>query len=153
MRKVLLPLLASLAIATPALADEARVEARGGVIWSNGQSQDIWGAAAGYDFDLAPMTFAGVEVSGDKIGTSNTKVAWGVSGRIGLHAATATKVYALAGYTTEPCDLCQGSWHAGAGVQQGIGNQLFLKGEYRHQFQSNGQATSDALFGGVGFKF
>ena len=31
MRKVLLPLLASLAVASPAMANEARVEARGGV--------------------------------------------------------------------------------------------------------------------------
>ena len=49
MRKVLLPLLASLAIATPAMANEARIEARGGVIWANGTSEDVWGAAAGYD--------------------------------------------------------------------------------------------------------
>lgn len=80
MRKVLLPLLASLAIATPAMANEARIEARGGVIWANGTSEDVWGAAAGYDFDLGETAFAGVEVSGDKIGTSGTKVSWGFAG-------------------------------------------------------------------------
>lgn len=153
MRKVLLPLLASLAIATPALANEARVEARGGVIWSNGQSQDIWGGAAGYDFDLGQTTFAGVEVSGDKVGTSNTKVAWGFSGRAGVKTGEATKLYALGGYTTEPCDLCEGSWHLGGGVQQGIGNKLFVKAEYKHNFEHNGQASSNTLLGGVGVKF
>ena len=72
MKKIILPILATLAFATPAMANEARVEARGGVIWSNGDSEDTWGVAAGYDFDLGTTAFAGVEVSGDKIGTSGT---------------------------------------------------------------------------------
>ena len=38
MRKIVLPLLASLALASPALANETRVEARGGVIWSDRKS-------------------------------------------------------------------------------------------------------------------
>ena len=153
MRKVLLPLLASLAIASPALANETRVEARGGAIWSNGTTEDTWGMAAGYDFDLTPGTFAGVEVSGDKIGQNGTKVAWGFTGRAGIKAATSTKLYANAGYSTEPCDLCEGSWHAGAGIEQGIGNNFYVKGEYRHQFVGNAVPDSDALLAGVGIKF
>ena len=37
MRKIILPLIASLAFATPALANDTRVEVRGGAIWSNGK--------------------------------------------------------------------------------------------------------------------
>jgi len=67
MRKILIALAATAAFASPALANEARVEARGGVIWSDGDTQDFWGMAAGYDFDLGEKAFAGLEVSGDKI--------------------------------------------------------------------------------------
>lgn len=153
MRKVLLPLLASLAIATPALADEARVEARGGAIWSNGSTQDIWGAAAGYDYDLGNRAFAGVEVSGDKIGTRGTRVMFGFTGRAGIKAAPGTKLFAAGGYTTKPCDLCEHSWNLGAGVEQGIGNNFYVKGEYRHYFVGNAVPDSDALMAGVGIKF
>ncbi len=153
MRKVLLPLLASLAIATPALANEARVEARGGVIWSNGASQDVWGAAAGYDFDLGDTLFAGVEVSGDKIGTSGTKVAFGGSGRLGIKAGESTRLFAAGGYSTESCDLCDGTWHAGAGIEQNITSTVYLKGEYRHYFANNVVTSADAVVGGVGMRF
>lgn len=153
MRKVLLPLLASLAIATPALANETRVEARGGATWSNGTTEDTWGMALGYDYDLAPGTFAGVEVSGDKIGKSGTKVAWGLSGRLGVKATPSTKLYATGGYTTKPCDLCEHSWDAGAGIEQGIASNFYVKGEYRHRFVGNALPDSDVLLAGVGIKF
>ena len=84
MRKFILPLIASLACATPALASDTRVEVRGGAIWSNGTTEATYGAAAGIDFDLAPMVFAGVEVSADKIDESGTKVAFGATGRLGV---------------------------------------------------------------------
>lgn len=154
MRKIILPLVASLAFATPALANEARVEARGGVIWSNGTSEATYGAAAGYDFDLAPTTFAGVEVSADKIDETGTKVAYGFTGRLGVKAGSSTKIFAAGGYTTEPCDLCEGSWNAGAGIEQGIGaGPVYLKAEYRHFFTGSGLPDSDALSGGVGIRF
>ena len=152
MRKFILPLLASLAIATPAIANEARVEVRGGAIWSNGSTQDTWGAAAGYDYDLGQSAFVGAEVSGDKIGTSNTKVAWGLTGRLGAKL-NQTKLYANGGYTTEPCDLCESTWHAGAGVEQGLGSKFYVKGEYRHHFERTLQPGSDALVAGVGLRF
>lgn len=155
MRKIILPLIASLAFATPALADggNARVEVRGGATWSGGQTQDTWGAAAGYDFNLAPMTFAGVEVSGDKVGTSGSIVAYGLTGRLGLKAATGTRVFAAGGYTTKACDLCDGEWHAGAGLEQNIAPMLYVKGEYRHYFENNGTLGGDALVAGVGLRF
>ena len=152
MRKFILPLIASLAVATPALAD-TRAEVRGGAIWSNGTTEDTYGAAIGFDGDLGPMTFYGIEVSGDKIADTGTKVAYGVSGRLGIKAATGTRVFAAAGYTTEPCDLCEDSYHAGAGVEQSIGGPLYVKAEYRHYFVNNAVPDSDAVVAGVGVRF
>lgn len=153
MRKIILPLIASLAIATPALANETRAEVRGGVIWSNGTSEDTWGAALGYDFDLGQTAFAGVEASGDKIGTSGTKVSWGVGGRLGLKAGEQTKVYATGGWNSEACDLCDDSTYVGAGVQQGITDKFYVKAEYRHNFFNSPVPDSDAIVAGVGIKF
>jgi len=154
MRKFVLPLLAVAAFgaaATPALANETRVEARGGVYWLPGASKGVAGVAAGYDFDLGPMAFSGVEVSADKILTSNTKTAFGFTGRLGAKLA-ATKVFATGGYTTEPCDLCEGSWHAGAGAEVPFVGNVYGKLEYRHYFTSNAP-DSDAVVAGVGLKF
>ncbi|MEQ1499484.1 MAG: hypothetical protein ABL914_12590 [Novosphingobium sp.] len=152
MRKFILPLIASLAFATPALAD-TRAEVRGGAIWSGGVTEDTYGAAVGFDGDLGPMTFYGIELSGDKINDTGTKVAWGLTGRVGVKAMTGTRVFAAAGYTTEPCDLCEDSYHAGAGVEQSIGGPLYVKAEYRHHFVSGLVPDSDAVVAGVGFRF
>lgn len=153
MRKFILPLLASLAVATPALADETRVEVRGGAIWSNGTTEDTYGVAAGFDTNIGPAAFAGFEVSGDKIEASGTKMAFGLTGRLGIKAATGTKVFAAGGYTTEPCTGCEDSWHAGAGVEQNVSGPFYVKAEYRHYFTGNLAPDSDALVAGVGIKF
>ena len=155
MRKILIALAATatVAAASPALANEARVEARGGVIWSDGDTQDFWGMAAGYDFDLGEKAFAGLEVSGDKIGTSGTKVAFGVTGRLGAKVSEKGKLFVDGGYTTEPCDLCEDSLHLGAGYEQGFGNNLYGKVAYRHYFVGNGFSDSDAVTVGLGIKF
>lgn len=153
MRKIILPLIASLALASPALANETRIEARGGVIWSNGTSEDTWGAALGYDFDLGQSTFAGLEVSGDKIGAEGTKVALGATGRLGVKAGEGTRLYGAGGYTTEACDACEGQWHLGAGVEQKISGPVYIKAEYRHFFENDIVTSGDALVAGVGVKF
>lgn len=153
MRKIVLPLLASLAFATPALANDARIEARGGVIWSDGETEDTWGVAAGYDFDLGTTTFAGVEVSGDKIGASGTKVAFGATGRLGVKAGEGTRLFGAGGYTTEACDGCEGQWHLGAGLEQKVSGPVYVKVEYRHFFENDVINGSDAVVGGVGVRF
>ena len=155
MRRVLLSLAAaaaSVAVASPAFANEARVEARGGAVWSNGDTEATAGIAAGYDFDLGQSTFAGVEVSADKMLTSNTKVAFGFNARAGAKLGETTKLYALGGYTTEPCDACKGSWGAGAGFQQAFGKSLYGKLEYRHDFVG-GLPDSNSAVAGVGVRF
>lgn len=153
MKKLILPLIAAMAVATPAMANEGRVEVRGGVIWDGGFSEDTWGAAAGYDFDLGTTAFAGVEVSGDKIGTSGTKVAFGSAARLGIKAGPGTRVFAAGGYTTEACNSCGGQWNVGAGVEQKVSGPVYVKAEYRHYFANNFGSNLDALVAGVGFRF
>lgn len=154
MRKIVLPLLAAAAFgaaATPALANETRAEARAGVVWGSGDSDAIAGVAAGYDFDLGSVAFSGLEVSADKILASNTRVGFGVSGRLGAKLPIA-KVYATGGYTTKFCGLCEGQWHAGAGAELPLGPMLYAKAEYRHYFVDQAN-DADSVLAGVGVKF
>jgi len=144
---------AAIAAASPALANEARVEARGGVLWSGGSSEGVAGVAAGYDFDLGPGMFAGVEVSGDKVLESNTRVSAGIGGRVGAKFGTGSKIYAASSYQTKPCGGCEDSWTAGAGFQQAFGQKLYGKVEYRHFFVGNGFKDYNAALAGVGVKF
>ncbi|MEL0211371.1 MAG: hypothetical protein VW891_12465, partial [Novosphingobium sp.] len=67
MRLVLISLAASLVAATPALANETRVEARGGAVWNDSNTEALAGVAAGYDYDLGQAAFVGAEVSADKV--------------------------------------------------------------------------------------
>lgn len=155
MRLVLLSAAAALVAATPALANETRVEARGGVAWSNGESEAVAGVAAGYDFDLGSQAFAGVEVSADKIldGAAN-RVGFGFNGRVGAKLGEQGKLYALGGYTTKFCEFCDGQWDAGAGYEMGFGNKLYGKVEYRHFFVDNNNGDDvDAVVAGLGYKF
>lgn len=154
MRKIFAPLLAFAAMsaaAAPALANEIRAEARGGVYWAPGDSKAVAGVAAGYDFDLGPVAFSGAEISADKILESNTKTAVGFTGRLGAKLL-GNKLYAAGGYTTEPCDLCKGSWHAGVGGEVPFMLKAYGKLEYRHYYTSNAP-DSDALMAGVGIRF
>ncbi|MEJ6009684.1 outer membrane protein [Novosphingobium aquae] len=153
MKKLILALAATAAFASPALANETRVEARGGVIWDSGVTEDVYGVALGYDFDLGSSAFAGVEVSGDKIATTGTKVAFGLTGRLGAKMGTSTKLFVDGGYTTESCDLCDSSIHAGVGVEQALTSNVYGKLAYRHYFFDNNVSDSDAVVVGVGFKF
>ena len=51
-------------LAVPAKSDETRVEARGGVVWADGQEEAIIGIAAGHDFHLDESVF--VEIVGNR---------------------------------------------------------------------------------------
>lgn len=154
MRIVLLSLAAVAATAaTPALANEARVEARAGVIWNNGGSEATVGAAVGYDFDLGSSAFAGVEVSGDKILDSGAnRVAFGFTGRLGANVSANDKLFVAGGYTTKFCAGCPDSEHLGAGWQHNFG-PIYGKVEYRHYFTNRGWRDSDAVAAGIGINF
>ena len=154
MRTVLISLAAALAAASPALANEARLEARGGVIWGGGDTEAFAGAAVGYDLDLGDTAVVGGEVSGDKVLTSGTKVAWGFTGRAGAKIGEAGKLYANGGYTTEFADGAQGNWHVGAGYQHNLGSKLYGKVEYRHYMpESSAVADADSVGVGLGLRF
>lgn len=153
MRKVLLSLAASLAVASPALANEARVEARGGVYWTPGYTQDTAGVALGYDYDMGSSAFVGAEASADKILDGGTKVAFGFTGRAGAKVTPADKLFVAGGYTTKPCDLCEDAVHAGAGYEHAFGTNLYGKVEYRHFFTNNSAPDANAVTAGIGLKF
>lgn len=153
MRAILFSLAALAATATPTLANEARVEARGGVVWDNSNSEGTAGIAAGYDFDLGGRTFAGVEVSGDKLLTSNTRISAGAGLRAGVKMNEDGKLYAIGSYQTKPCRGCDEYWTAGAGYQHGLMNSVYAKVEYRHLFVGNGFSDADTMMAGLGVKF
>lgn len=153
MIKLVLPVVAAFAFASPALADEARVEVRGGVFFGGGVTQDVYGVAAGYDYDLKGSGFVGVEVSADKVATSGTTVAFGASGRLGLKASTGTRLYVEGGYTSKICSSCEHAIHAGAGFEQNIGNNVYGKLGYRHFFVGQGIPDFDAAVVGLGVRF
>ncbi|MGE3691650.1 MAG: hypothetical protein AB7F98_09745 [Novosphingobium sp.] len=153
MRKVLFSLAASCAIATPALAGEARLEARGGVYWEPGTTQATAGAAAGYDADLGPGAFIGGEVSADKVLQSNRRVAFGFTGRAGIKASPNDKLFAAGGYTTKNCALCEDAVHAGGGYEHKFASRLYGKVEYRHFFTNNSAPDGNTVMAGLGIKF
>ncbi|MCJ2185263.1 outer membrane protein [Novosphingobium beihaiensis] len=150
---VSLAAVAAAAAATPALANEARVEARGGVVWDGSDSDAVAGVAAGYDYDLGDKFFVGVQGSADKVLASNTRVSWGVGGRAGVKVQPGTKVYGVASWQSKYCRYCNSAVGVGAGVQQDLGSRYFVKGEYQHLLV--GDSTPDADMGliGVGMKF
>jgi len=152
MRLVLLALAGTLAAAAPAMANEARVEAHSGVIWNHGGTEATAGVAAGYDYDLGPAAFSGVEVSADKILDHDAKrVSFGFTGRLGAKVM-GTKLYALGGYNTTPCRDCGGAWDFGAGVQKSFLSKFYGKVEYRH-YIGDESINADAVTAGVGVKF
>lgn len=155
MRNFALPLLAAAALcgaaATPALANESRAEARAGVQWLPGSTEATAGVAAGYDFDLGPGAFTGVEISADKALSSGYKTAFGFHGRAGAKFL-GTKLYGVGGYTTEPCDNCRGGWDLGAGAQFTVFGPLYGKVEYKHQFTDR-NPERDSVVAGIGVKF
>lgn len=153
MRLVLLSLAASLVAASPALANEGRIEGRGGVIWGSGNSEAIAGIAAGYDWDMGSKAFVGLEVSGDKILESNTRVAFGAAARAGLKTSEAGKLYAIGGYATKPCKFCEESWNLGAGYEHKLSGNIYGKVEYRHNFVGNNIADTNVAGVGLGLRF
>lgn len=159
MRKILVPRAAAFAaaiaavLATPALANEARIEGHGGVVWDGSDSDATAGVAVGYDWDLGDSAFVGLETSADKILRSNQRVSVGVGGRAGIKLSEAGKLYAVSSYQTKPCKYCEESVSLGAGYQQNFGSNLYGKVEYRHYFVGNGVPDYDGAVAGLGMRF
>ena len=149
MRLVIFSLAAALTAATPAMADEARVEARGGIVFASGESEGVLGVAAGYDWDLGETTFVGVEGSADKILVDGSDVFFGATARIGAKVGTRGKLYGLAGYTFGEGEDAP---HAGVGYEHLLGNNAYAKVEYRHYFVDDFTDLNSAVVG-VGVRF
>lgn len=143
--------LLSAVVATPALAadgGEVRAEVRGGYITGNGLDDATLGIAGGYDLNLGDKLFAGAEIAGDKVLKDDFDVQFSAGGRLGAKVGTNGKLYATGGYTFGQID----DPYAGAGYQHKLGQNLYAKGEYRHQFINN-FGDFDTFVVGVGFAF
>lgn len=141
------------AVATPAVANEGRVEARTGMLILSGTgSVATVGAAAGYDVDLGPA-FVGAEVSADKVlFTGAPRVTFGASARLGTAVTANDKLYVVGGYNSKICAGCEDFIPVGAGWQHSFG-QVYVKAEYRHAFVGNGVSDNDLIVTGIGVKF
>lgn len=149
MRKIAIVLgAAAAALAVPAQANEARVEARGGVAWAEGEEEAIAGIAAGYDFDLGETAFLGVEGSADKVLVDGADIVWGATARVGAKVGANGKLYAAGGYSFGEGEDVP---HLGAGYQHKVGSNLYLKAEYRHFFSDFVDVDTAAV--GVGYAF
>lgn len=144
---------AAMAAATPALANEVRVEARGGVIWDGSDSEATAGVAAGYDYDLAPGLFVGVQGSADKVLAHDTRVSWGAGGRIGIEPLAGTKIYALADWESKNTRYGNSAVGVGGGVQKDVGSRYYVKAEYQHLLVGDNTPDADRGLVGVGVKF
>lgn len=155
MRIALVPLaaVAAVAAATPALANEARIEARTGVIWDGSNSDAVAGVAAGYDHDLGNNLFVGVEGSAEKVLASDTRVSWGAGGRVGAKVMPGSKLYALADWESKRCSTCNSAVGVGGGWQQDLGQRFYGKVEYKHLLVGDNTPDADLGLVGVGVKF
>jgi len=152
MRKTLLTaaFAAATLFAAPAMAGEARVEVHTGVGWDDDlPSKGEIGAAVGYDFNLAPGAFAGVEQSIDKTLISGKDGRWGTTARAGVNVPALGKLYALAGYSY---GVGPNATHVGGGLEHSFG-PAFGKVEYRHYFTEDGAPDTNAALVGVGVHF
>jgi outer membrane immunogenic protein len=142
---------AALAIATPAAANQARVEARAGMSFGENQSEEfLGGVAAGYDFDLGESAFIGAEASLDKVFVDNSGVVLGGTARLGMREGN-SRFFVAGGYTDLTCDLCGDGFHAGAGVEAALSGNVYGKLEYRHFFFDG--TDTNVIATGVGMRF
>lgn len=149
MRVVLLSIATALVAATPAMANEASVEARTGINWLSGLGFSVAsaGVAGGYDMEIGSGAFAGVEVSGDKLLVQNADVIYGGALRIGGKVSEAGKLYAIGGYETTFKHNAD-EWTLGGGYQHSFG-KVYVKAEYRRHLDTK----LNTVLTGIGVKF
>lgn len=141
-----------------------------------------YGIGAGYDFQLGAAVagieaeYADSNTDGcarSFVVTNDTICATAkrdlyVGGRVGVAVTPSTLLYAKAGYTnarvglnyTNPTTPAQNfalaenldGVRVGAGIEQKLGTNLYLKGEYRYSNYEGGFERHQVL-GGVGFRF
>jgi len=138
---------AAAVIATPAYADESRVEVRGGVVWCCGESEDTLGIAVGRDFDLGETVFIGAEAVLDSNFDFNTPIA-GVNARLGTKLGEQTKLFGLVGYAHDT-DSSADDVVLGAGLQHNLGEKFMVSVQYQRALDSE----LNRAFIGLGLRF
>jgi len=176
MKRILAAAVAAIALAAPAAAQQSapftgiRVEALGGYDAVNVpglQNPDgfLYGLGIGYDVQTSNGLLLGVEAditdSTAKVKLPGPDLKAGrdiyVGGRIGTVVGDAVALYAKAGYTNARISYAgEGAngdgFRLGAGVEYALGQNMFVKGEYRY---SNYEAdlSRNQIVGGFGFRF
>ncbi len=120
---------AAAAIATPAHADETRVEARGGIVWQGGFTDDTIGIAVGHDFDVGENVFFGIEGVADSNISFDDPVL-GVNARLGTKIKENTKLFVLGGYAAAT-GVDADDFVVGAGVQHNFGEKSLISLQYQ----------------------
>lgn len=134
-------------VAAPAMANEARVELRGGAIFIADEEEATAGLAAGYDFDLGSAAFVGAEVAADKVLITDSNIYVGLTGRAGAKLGNG-RLFAAAGYTFGEGEDVP---HLGAGYEHTVAGTTYIKAEYRHFFSDF--LDADAVSVGIGARF
>lgn len=130
-----------------------------------------WGGRIGYDFAVGSGMIVGVEgewlqseASTEYDTTGFTDFGVGnlsagrdlyVGARVGAPLSDSTMVYAMGGYTNAQYDLLAtdnatdietdvdfDGWRVGAGVEQRLGENVFLRGEYRYSNYEEGEVEA-----------
>ena len=151
-----LPILVSAAlasIATPALAGETYVEGTGGVIWNREDSHAVAAVTVGHDIDLSERFFVGGEGFAEKVLADDTRVVWGVGGRVGARVLPGSKLYAAANWQTKDCRECGSAAGLSTGWGQDLNEKVYAKVEYKHLLVDDGEPDSDIVALGLGYKF
>lgn len=117
-----------------AQANEAYVEATGGVSWSDEATDAIGGFAVGYDVDVSEKVFVGVEATAEKLLTGGTRVAWGIGGRIGAEVLPRSKVFVGTNWQSKDCRECGNAIGLGTGWEQNLTETIYAKLEFKHLF-------------------
>ncbi|MFO6448654.1 outer membrane protein [Erythrobacter sp. NE805] len=138
---------AAAVVATPAHADETRIEARGGIVWCCGVEDETIGLVVGHDFDVGEKIFFGVEGVVDSNFDLDDPVL-GVNARLGTKLGEKTKLFALAGYAhATGVDIDDAI--VGAGVQHNLGEKALVSLQYQRALDSE----LNRVLVGVGFRF
>lgn len=116
-------------VATPAVANETRLEARGGIAWVSGASDESIGVALGYDMDLGQTTFIGVEAVADTDFNISDPVL-GANARLGFKAGENAKLFATAGYAYHTGFEIDDAV-VGAGYQHNLGASSLVSLQYQ----------------------
>lgn len=139
--------------ASPALADETYVESTAGVIWNHEDTNAVVSGAIGHDVDLNEHVFIGVEGLAEKTLAADTRVVWGVGGRMGARLVPGGKFYVAANWQTKDCRACSDAVGLSTGWEQDLNERVYAKVEYKHVLIGDGEPDADIAAVGLGYKF